>query len=87
MRKDQYENYIKSKSVYVVTSDICDYEVRRSLILESKKKTNINSIESLKNILVDILRPRSACRRQTATNNVKHLSYFTEAKQWQNIKL
>ena len=36
-----------SRGIYVVTSDICDYEVRRSLILESKKKPNINSIESL----------------------------------------
>ncbi len=36
-----------SKGVSVLTSDICDYEVRRSLILESKKKPNINSLESL----------------------------------------
>lgn len=27
-----------SKGVYVVSSDICDYEVRRSLLLESVKK-------------------------------------------------
>lgn len=36
-----------SKSVYVLTSDICDHEVRRSIILESQKKPNVNSIASL----------------------------------------
>ena len=121
-----------SKGVHVVTSDICDYEVRRSLILESKKKPNINSIESLdelKNIVtflpltsqvmlgaaelwaqarnqgiptadkksldVDVI----ICAQwqllteeypgryiAIATTNVKHLSYFTEAKLWLNIK-
>lgn len=35
------------KGIFVVSSDICDYEVRRSLILESWKKPNINSIASL----------------------------------------
>ena len=36
-----------SKGVYVLTSDICDYEVRRSLILESLRKPNLSSIASL----------------------------------------
>lgn len=36
-----------SKGVSVLTSDICDYEVRRSLILKSLRKSNINSIASL----------------------------------------
>ena len=36
-----------SKGVSVLTSDICDYEVRRSLILESLRKPNINSVVSL----------------------------------------
>lgn len=35
------------KGVYVVSSHICDYEVRRSLILESLRKPNIDSIQEL----------------------------------------
>ena len=35
------------KGVYVVSSHICDYEVRRSLILESLRKTNVDSIQEL----------------------------------------
>ena len=33
-----------SKGVLVLTSDICDYEVRRNLILESRKNPGINSV-------------------------------------------
>ncbi|EPF24950.1 type II toxin-antitoxin system VapC family toxin [Microcystis aeruginosa] len=36
-----------SKGVYVVSSDICDYEVRRSLLLESVKKNSFNSLDNL----------------------------------------
>ena len=36
-----------SRGVSVLTSDICDYEVRRSLILESLRKPSINSVNSL----------------------------------------
>ena len=36
-----------AKGVYVVSSHICDYEVRRSLILESLRKTNVDSIQEL----------------------------------------
>ena len=35
------------KGVYVVSSHICDYEVRRSLILESNRKSNVDSIREL----------------------------------------
>lgn len=120
-----------SKGVSVLTSDICDYEVRRSLILESLRKSNINSIASLdelkdlmaflpisnkamikaaslwaearvegiptaddKSIDADII----ICAQYKileqeypgryiviATTNVKHLSRFTEAKEWQEI--
>jgi len=35
------------KGVYVVSSHVCDYEVRRSLILESLRKTNVDSIQEL----------------------------------------
>lgn len=120
-----------SKGVSVLTSDICDYEVRRSLILESLRKSNINSIASLdelqdlmaflpisneamikaaslwaearvegiptaddKSLDADII----ICAQYKileqeypgryiviATTNVKHLSRFTEAKEWQEI--
>jgi predicted nucleic acid-binding protein len=122
-----------ARGIYVVTSDICDYEVRRSLILESKKKSNINNVESLdelkeivtflplttkvllkaselwatareqgiptaddKNLDADII----ICAQwqllseeypgryiAIATTNVKHLSSFTEAKIWQDLKI
>ena len=36
-----------AKGVYVVSSDICNYEVRRSLVLESLRKTNVDSIQEL----------------------------------------
>ena len=36
-----------SQGVYVCSSQICDFEVRRSLILESQKKANLNSIQNL----------------------------------------
>lgn len=39
-----------SKGVFVVSSCVCDYEVRRSLILESLRKHNINSLEDLDEI-------------------------------------
>ncbi|WP_019504692.1 hypothetical protein [Pleurocapsa sp. PCC 7319] len=121
-----------SKGVSVLTSDICDYEVRRNLILESLRKPNINSIDSLdelkdliaflpisnevmmkaanlwaeariqgiptaddKSLDADII----ICAQYKileqeypgryiviATTNVKHLSRFTEAKEWQKIE-
>lgn len=36
-----------SQGVYICSSDLCDYEVRRNLILESHKKPHLNSINSL----------------------------------------
>ena len=121
-----------SKGVLVLTSDICDYEVRRNLILELLRKPNINSISSLdelkdlitflpisneviikaanlwaearikgiptaddKSLDADII----ICAQYQvleqeypgryiviATTNVKHLSNFAEAKEWQKIK-
>ena len=35
------------KGIYVVSSHVCDYEVRRSLILESLRKSNVDSIQEL----------------------------------------
>lgn len=42
------------KGAFVVSSDICDYEVRRSLILESLRKPNTDSLEDL-NELQDLI--------------------------------
>ena len=129
---EQWLLSLLSKGVYVLTSDICDYEVRRSLILESLRKPNINSIASLdelkdlviflpltnevmlkaanlwaeariqgvptaddKSLDADII----ICAQYKllekeypgryifiATTNVKHLSRFTEAKEWLEIE-
>lgn len=129
---EQWLLSLLSKGVFVVTSDICDYEVRRSLILESLRKPNVNSIASLdelkdlvaflpltnevmlkaanlwaeariqgiptaddKSLDADII----ICAQYKlleqeypgryiviATTNVKHLSRFTEAKEWQEIE-
>jgi predicted nucleic acid-binding protein len=43
-----------AKGIFIVSSDICDYEVRRSLILESLRQPNINSIQDL-NDLQDLI--------------------------------
>ena len=39
-----------AKGIFVVSNYICDYEVRRSLVLESLRKPNINSIQDLNNL-------------------------------------
>ncbi|MGD1919235.1 MAG: type II toxin-antitoxin system VapC family toxin [Pleurocapsa sp.] len=121
-----------SRGVSVLTSDICDYEVRRSLILESLRKPNINSVNSLDELqeLITFLPIDNEVMRNAAslwaearikgvptadnksldadiiicaqyklleqeypgryiviaTTNVKHLSRFGEAKEWQEIE-
>jgi predicted nucleic acid-binding protein len=121
-----------AKGIFVVSSDICDYEVRRSLILESLRKPNINSIEDLNDLqdLITFLPLTNEVMKEAAqlwaeariqgmptadeksldadviicahyqlleeqypgryiviaTTNVSHLSSFTEAKEWQEIK-
>jgi len=47
-----------AKGVYVVSSDICDYEVRRSLLLEAQRKPNLNSVENLDELreIIDFLK-------------------------------
>ncbi len=47
---EQWLLSLLSRGVLVLTSDICDYEVRRNLILESLRKPNINSVASLDEI-------------------------------------
>jgi len=121
-----------SRGVSVLTSDICDYEVRRSLILESLRKPDVNSINSLDELqeLITFLPIGNEVMRNAAslwaeartqgvptadnksldadiiicaqyklleqeypgryiviaTTNVKHLSRFGEAKEWQKIE-
>ncbi|MBW4537491.1 MAG: type II toxin-antitoxin system VapC family toxin [Pleurocapsa minor HA4230-MV1] len=121
-----------SKGIFVVSSYICDYEVRRSLILESLRKPNINGIEDLdelrnlvtflplsNEVMLEAANLWAEARIQgiptaddksldadiiicsqykllekeypgryivIATTNVKHLSRFSEAKEWQAIE-
>ncbi len=51
-----------AKGVYVVSSDICDYEVRRSLLLEAQRKPNLNSVRNLDELreIIDFLKLDSA---------------------------
>jgi predicted nucleic acid-binding protein len=128
----QWVLQLLARSVYVISSEICDYEVRRSLILQKLTRTSdegINNLDSLaslidflpvtktvlkkaaqlwaqiriqglptadsKNIDADIIIAATCQIIQeeypgqkliVATSNVKHLSRFLEAKQWQEIK-
>ncbi len=120
-----------ARGVYFVSSDICDYEVRRSLILESFKYNREQSIEKLnyfqnyidffpvttnamllaahlwatsrhqgqptadsKTLDADVIIAAQCQLLQQeypgqsliiATTNVKHLSRFVDAQEWQNI--
>lgn len=42
--------HLTARGVYFISSDICDYEVRRSLILESLKYNKEQSINKLNNL-------------------------------------
>ncbi len=57
-----------SKGVYVVSSDLCDYEVRRSLLLDSMRRTSNQSIENLNNLdnLIDFLPITKSVMQQAA---------------------
>ncbi|WP_239697988.1 MULTISPECIES: hypothetical protein [Microcystis] len=46
-----------SKGAYVVSSDSCDYEVRKSLLLEAVKKNSFNSLDNLNELrnVIDFL--------------------------------
>lgn len=120
--------YLLSRSALVVTSAICNYEVKRELIRRKNVK-EINNLVQLRN-LIDFLPVDEAtlelaaelwaearnkglptadnlsldadviiCAQYQilantypgryvviATTNVNHLSRFTEAKEWQDIK-
>ena len=120
-----------AKGVYIVSSQICDYEVRRSLILNSLRGFSSEAIDNLNKLseFVDFLPVNNSvlqeaaslwaeariqgiptaddksldadiiicaqCKRLEkeypgryiviATTNIKHLSRFTKAKEWQEI--
>lgn len=130
---EQWLLQLIARSVYVVTSNICDYEVRRSLILASFKDGKKRGLENLNNLqeIIDFLpvttdalhlaaylwassrsqgKPTAdpktldadviiAAQCQLieqeypgqslmiATTNVKHLSQFIEAEEWQNLRI
>lgn len=46
-----------AKSVYVVTSDLCDYEVRRGLLLAASKNPKLSGLENLETLqeIIDFL--------------------------------
>jgi predicted nucleic acid-binding protein len=44
---EQWMLGLLAKSVNIVSSEICDYEVRRNLILESNFRSNVQSLDSL----------------------------------------
>ena len=130
------ENWLYSllaKGVVVVSSDVCDYEVRRSLLVEINKNRSDNSVNNLDDLreTIDFLKLETEvmlCASQVwrearqrgrktaddssfdvdmiiiahwrllkeehpsryiviATTNVKHLSEFSEALNWEDIKL
>ena len=51
----QWLYYLLAKVVYVTSSDLCDYEVRRSLLLNQIKNTlatqGINNLDDLENLI------------------------------------
>lgn len=125
--------YLLARSVNIVSSDICDYEVRRGALLTVKSNSNEQGIENLddlhslinflpvsqiilrnsaklwaefrsqglptaevENIDVDVIigatcqlvqQEYPGQRLIVATTNVKHLSRFVEARNWQKIKV
>jgi len=58
-----------SRSVYIVTSDICDYEVRRGLLLASLTNPNIQGINNLDALqeVIDFLPLTKSVMKKAAT--------------------
>lgn len=121
-----------AKGIYIVSSQICDYEVRRSLILNSMRGLTSEGIDNLNKLseIIDFLAVNNTVLKEAAslwaeariqgiptaddksldadiiicsqykllekeypsryiviaTTNVKHLSRFSEAKEWQAIE-
>lgn len=120
-----------ARGVYVISSDICDYEVRRGLLLDSIRKPSAKGIDNLNKLqgIIEFLPLTQAVMRKAselwaisqsegiptadpktidadviiaaqcqliqsenpgqsltvATINVKHLSRFVDAQNWQQI--
>lgn len=57
-----------SKGVYIISSDLCDYEVRRSLLLNSIRGISNQSIDNLNNLdnLIDFLPTTKSVMQQAA---------------------
>lgn len=129
---EQWLYTLLSQGIYVCSSDICDFEVRRGLVLALQNKAKFNGIQNLDEIrdIIDFLPIDSVLLRKAArlwasarsqgiptadnksldvdiiiaahwhilkenfpgryvvvaTTNVKHLSRFTEAKVWKDIR-
>lgn len=58
-----------AKGVYICSSDLCDYEVRRSLILASHRKPEIRGIQNLDNFreVITFLEPTSVLLKQASS--------------------
>jgi hypothetical protein len=65
---EQWLYSLLSQGVYICSSEICDFEVRRSLVLALQKKTELNSIQTLDELreIIDFLPISSALLRQAA---------------------
>jgi hypothetical protein len=65
---EQWLYSLLSQGVYICSSEICDFEVRRSLVLASQKNTEINSIQNLDELreIIDFLPISSALLKQAA---------------------
>jgi predicted nucleic acid-binding protein len=130
---EQWMLGLLAKGVNIVSSEICDYEIRRNLILETNLKSKAQSLDSLRELesiitflpitklvlrtaaelwaearlngmptadnlrldadaiicaqwrLISAEYPGQICIM--ATTNVKHMSRFTVAEEWQNIRV
>ncbi len=65
----QWLYYLLSKGVYVISSDLCDYEVRRSLILNKMRQSKYQGLDNLDKLedLIDFLpitKPVMKCAAQ-----------------------
>ncbi|MFB2936941.1 hypothetical protein ACE1B6_16960 [Aerosakkonemataceae cyanobacterium BLCC-F154] len=69
-------NCLLARSVYVVTSDICDYEVRRGLLLVSLTNPTVQGIQNLDNLpaVIDFL-PLTQMVRLKITTVTKKLNF------------
>jgi predicted nucleic acid-binding protein len=130
---EQWMLGLLARGVNIVSSEICDYEVRRNLILEanlSKKVDNLGNLDELDELITFLPITKAALRTAAqlwaearlngmptadnltldadviicaqwrlisgqypgqlciiATTNIKHISRFAIAEEWQNIRM